>query len=293
MGCVNEEAQYAQFLRIEQLYEWGRLEEAIRETENYIQQYPEDADGYATLSKIYLQQDDFKKALHWSLEALRKDPENEVAWATRAGTLYTERKYDETMTAIQEALTLFPEEGYYYFLEGNIYNQRGDFKKAKEAFLVALKIEPSNAMYLANYGYVESILGNQELALQAEEQALQLDPENPTAFMYLAWAANERGDYAQALFYLESAVRLKPDSQQLREEYLEILQKQYKVYQWFLVPARWLSKVKPIVLFISWFAAWILFKPLVIVFLILYVAAHWTTKMIVNVKVFGKPFVKV
>lgn len=290
--ALNEEAQYAQLIRIEQLYEWSRFEEAIKETENYIQQYPEDADGYAVLGKVYLKQEDLKKALHWSLEALRKDPENEIAWETRVGTLYTEGKHKEAMTAIQEALTLFPEEAYYYFLEGNIYNQRGDHKDAKESFLVALKLEPSNALYLANYSYVESILGNQEVAIQVEEQALQLDPENPTVFMYLAWAADQRGDYSKSLSYLESAVRLEPNSQQFREEYLGILQKQYKVYQWFLVPSRLLTKVKPVVAFLIWIVAWYLFKPLIAIFIVLYIAAHWTTKIIVNVKVFGRVFVK-
>ncbi|CAM5507125.1 Tetratricopeptide repeat protein OS=Lysinibacillus sphaericus OX=1421 GN=LS41612_00525 PE=4 SV=1 [Lysinibacillus sphaericus] len=58
---MNEEAQYAQFIRIEQLYEWERLQEAIKETENYIQQYPEDADGYAVLSKVYLKQGTTKR----------------------------------------------------------------------------------------------------------------------------------------------------------------------------------------------------------------------------------------
>lgn len=293
MGCVNEEAQYAQFIRIEQLYEWERLQEAIKETENYIQQYPEDADGYAVLSKVYLKQGDHKKALHWSLESLKKDPENEIAWEFRVSTLYTAGKYKETMTAIQEALTLFPDDAFYYFLKGNIYNKNGKYEEAKESFLIALKLEPSNALYLASYSYVESILGNQEIALQAEKQALQLDSESSMVFLYVAWAADQRGDYAQALSYLENAVRLEPNNQQLRVEYLEILQKQFKVYQWLLVPSRMLNKVKPAMVFLIWFVAWMLFKPLVVVFIILYVAAHWITKMIVNVKVFGRLFVKV
>jgi len=289
---MDVEQQYAQLMRIEQLYEWSRFEEAIKETENYIQQYPEDADGYALLSKIYLMVDDFEKAWHWSQEALKKEPKNEVAWEVRVSTLYTEGKYDEAMTAIKEALTLFPEEGHYYFLKGNIYNQRGNYEKAKESFLGALKFETSNALYLANYSYVESILGNQDLALQAEEQALELEPENPTVFMYLAWAADHRGDHLKSLQYLENAVRLKPDNQQLREEYLEILQKQFKVYRLFLVPSKLLTKVKPVYAFLIWIVAWFLFKPLIVIFIVLYVVAHWTTKLIVNVKVFGRLFVK-
>ncbi len=197
------------------------------------------------------------------------------------------------MTAIQEALTLFPDDAFYYFLKGNIYNKNGEYEEAKESFLIALKLEPSNALYLASYSYVESILGNQEIALQAEKQALQLDSESSMVFLYVAWAADQRGDYAQALSYLENAVRLEPNNQQLRVEYLEILQKQFKVYQWLLVPSRMLNKVKPAMVFIIWFVVWMLFKPLVVVFIILYVAAHWITKMIVNVKVFGRLFVKV
>ena len=105
---MDEEKQYAQLMRIEQLCEWSRFKDAIKETENYIQQYPEDADGYALFSKIYLMLDDFEKSWHWSQEALKKEPENEVAWEVRVSTLYTEGKYDEAMTAIKEALTHLP-----------------------------------------------------------------------------------------------------------------------------------------------------------------------------------------
>jgi len=121
---------------------------------------------------------------------------------------------------------------------------------------------------------------------------LALEPENSNVFMYLAWAADQRGDHLKSLQYLENAVRLKLDNRQLREEYLEILQKQYKVYRLFLVPSKLLTRVKPVYALLLWIVAWFSFRPLVVVFIVLYVVAHWTTKLIVNVKVFGRVFVK-
>lgn len=38
---------------------------------------------------------------------------------------------------------------------------------------------------------------------------------------------------------------------------------------------------------VSWLVAVIFFKPLLIVFIVLYVLAHWATKGIVHVRVFG------
>ena len=86
---------------------------------------------------------------------------------------------------------------------------------------------------------------------------------------------------------MKQAVRLHPDDKQFQDEYLEALQHNHKLFRLFLGPMRVLRKLKPWQLFASWILAWILFKPLVLLFILLYAAAHWLTKAIVHVRVFG------
>jgi len=86
---------------------------------------------------------------------------------------------------------------------------------------------------------------------------------------------------------MAGAVRLNPENRQIRDEYLEALQKNNKLYRSFLRPIKFIRKFKPWQIFLLWMAAWIIFKPLVILFIVLYVLAHWITKGIVHVRVYG------
>lgn len=63
-----------------QLIEWRRYKEAIQEAEEIIRLSPDEGRGYALLAQAYLKLGEKEKALVWSQEALRRDPEHEVAW---------------------------------------------------------------------------------------------------------------------------------------------------------------------------------------------------------------------
>lgn len=284
---IDEEFQYTQINRIVQLFEWGRYKETIQEVEAYIKEYPENPEGYALLGKTYLGKSEPDKALHWAKEALQRDPEHPWAWEARVGALYTKEKWKATMKALEEALIIFPDEDYYHLLKANIHNINGNYKQANESIERALELDPDHALYHANYSLIQQVLGNEKNSLEAEALALELHPENPQIFMYLAWAAEQRNDYKKSLEYLANSIRLDPTDKQIRKEYLGNLQKQYKIYRIFLFPSRLLSKLHPIFMLLIWFVLWTLFRPLMLLGILLYIIVHWSTRLIVNVKVFG------
>jgi tetratricopeptide (TPR) repeat protein len=284
---LSVEIQYSHFDRIVQLLDWNRYKEAIKEGENYIRTYPDDPEGFAILGKIYVQVDKFNQAIRLVQEALQKDPENPLAWEVSAEAYYTKKDWKSAKKVIQEALVLFPENSFYHFLEGNIYNRSGNFKQAKLCFEKAIELYPDNAIYLANYSYVLSLLGYDVGSHEIEKQALRLAPEDSMVFLYLGWAAEHRGDLKKALQFFEEAVRINPESPQMRKEYLEVLQKQYTLYRILLLPSKLFTKFKPGIALLIWIGACLIFKPLLFVFIALYVVTHWMTRLIVNIKVFG------
>ncbi|MNN81160.1 hypothetical protein D3C81_1979540 [compost metagenome] len=105
--------------------------------------------------------------------------------------------------------------------------------------------------------------------------------------LYLAWAAGHRGDFKLKETYMKNAVRLSPDDKQLQEEFLESLQQRQKLLRIFLWPTRYIRKMKRWQIVLVWIIAWLLFRPLVLMLIVLYVIATWVTKGIVHVQVFG------
>ncbi|GKU76271.1 hypothetical protein L3i20_v206680 [Paenibacillus sp. L3-i20] len=100
----------------------------------------------------------------------------------------------------------------------------------------------------------------------------------------------QRNDYDEQLHMLKNAILLDPTNKQIRTEYLEALQKSYTFYQIVLAPTTILKRLKPWQILIGWFANFLLAKPFLIVFVVLYILTHWVTKLLVHLKVFGWTF---
>lgn len=105
-------------------------------------------------------------------------------------------------------------------------------------------------------------------------------------FLYLGWVAKERGEYEKAIEYLTNAVKLNPYDKSNREKYMAMLQNKYKICRFVNWPAKLLAWQALLI----WIVGWLFFKPLIIIFIVLYVISHWTTKLIIHVKIFGWNF---
>lgn len=277
-------SKYHHISKVDQLITWGRYKDAIREAEAMLQAYPEDADAYAMLSSAYLHVDE-KKALYWSQEALRRDPQHEDAWRTRLFTYRSQDNDNQFKETLDEILRLFPHKSYPYFYLAELHMKKAKFPEARAALEQAIGIYPSGIHY-AMYGYVLAILDERGPSKDAIETALRLEPEQATVFTYAGWAADRRGEVRQARDYMNAAVRLVPDDPQIRKEYLAMLQKQYWFYRILLLPNS-LRRMKGWQLMLLWIVLWIVFKPLLLLFILLYVAAHWISKLLVHIRVYG------
>ncbi|WP_106767590.1 tetratricopeptide repeat protein [Paenibacillus faecalis] len=278
---------YAAYAKAQQLIEWRRYKEALQEAEQLMSQEPEDPDVFALISRIHLLMNEYDKALHWSNQALSREPHQELAWFVRVCVYYDTNKHRACKEALQEALRIDPYEPHYYYLQANLFNKMNMPKKAKTALSHALELRPESSLYLAVLSFTEAVLKNFEDSARLEKLALKYNTESSQVFMYLGWAAGERGEYKLKETYMRNAVRLDPDDKQYQDEFLEALQHNEVLFKIFLWPLKFLRKMKPWQVLLTWVVAMILFRPLLILFIVLYVLSHWVTKAIVHVKVFG------
>lgn len=284
---MERENTYLRYSRINQLMEWKKYKEALDEAMALLREEPEDADAYAVLGQISLRLEKREEALHWSQEALQREPEHRIAWFVRTVAYYESENWKALDETLDNAQRVDPHEPQYFFLRANACNRRSKYSEARDLLLTALELSPHNALFLATLSYTEALLGNRKVSKAYAEEALRLEVESDHVYLYLGWAAERRNDYDNQLLMLKNAIRLDPENKQIREAYLESLQKSYKFYRILLAPTNVLKRLKPWQILLGWFAAVLLFRPLIIVFLILYVLTHWATKWLVHVKVFG------
>lgn len=284
---ISNDTSELRYSKIYKLMEWKRYKDALEEAKALIGETPEDPNAYAVLAQISLRMEQYKDAEHWAEEALRRDPENRIGWFVRTVTFYETNNWKALDDCLDEAQRVDPDEAFYYFLRANASNRRRQFAVAKEQLLTGLALAPENPLFLATLSYTEALLGNTAASRELSRQALRLDVESDHIFLYLGWAAEHRGDHDDHLLMLKNAIQLDPENKQIRESYLEALQQNYRMYRILLAPVNALKRWKPWQILLVWFAAALIFRPLIFVFIILYVLTHWVTKLLVHVKVFG------
>ncbi len=272
--------------RIDRLVEWERYDEALREAGEWLREEPESPEPYNALATIYMNKKEYEHALEGTSQALRIEPDNERAWTLRAFIYYDKREWSLMLQATHEGLRINPYQAHLYYLLSNMHNMQGKFQEALEQIRHALRLQPQHGIYLAMYSYVLANLNEKEASYQASLEALQYDLEDAQTFMYLGWAAERRGDAKTAKQMMEQAIRLHPNNEQIRTEYLEAMQKNYWFYRIFTLPL-FLRKLRGWQLMLIWMVAWILFRPLLIVLIILYILSHLLSKTFVHLQVYG------
>ncbi|NGP60280.1 tetratricopeptide repeat protein [Paenibacillus thiaminolyticus] len=274
--------------RINQLYQRQEYQEALREAMQLQLEYPEHP-TIMSLAAVVHKPVDPDKALDWAGEALRRDIYQPDAWRVRMGIYYDRGEWVAFETAARQLIAMAPDDPTPHLLLAQHQMRKGALEQAVLSLERCIDIEPAGLAY-ATYSYVLAQLDRTVESKEAERQALAMEEEHAYTLMQLAWAADQRGEKNHSLRLMEKAVRLDPDDSQVREEYMETLQKVNLAFRLVWLPAQWFQKLSPWILFVIWVLFAYLKPVLLVAFVLLHVSTHWISRWYVNWKVYGRPW---
>ena len=107
------------------------------------------------LGSMYLQENNFKKALYIFNKIIEEAPAFSEAYNKRATTYFLMKKYDKSLMDIKATLTIEPRHFGALSGMGLIFMNRGDFQRALVAFTTVLKIYPFSISAAANMKIIE------------------------------------------------------------------------------------------------------------------------------------------
>ncbi len=148
-------APYAYYIRALALVELGRRMEAKAAAREAIQLDPSDADYFALLGGIHLDDRQWTEALKSAESALVLDAEHVQGANVRAAALVKLGRGVEAGQTLDSALAREPESAVTHANMGWTLLERGDHKKALEHFREALRLDPEQEW--AREGIVESM----------------------------------------------------------------------------------------------------------------------------------------
>lgn len=189
----------------------GALDKALKLLEDAEKKNPNFVHLYSERAMIFVQRQDFPTAIENFKKAIAMSPLNALRYKDAADVLLRTKRYEETVTLLESALTHkleFPD--LYHFLSQAKFALR-DYKAAQKYVKQALATDPENVVYLNQLGICLKETDQKDEALKVYNQIIKADPQNVDALYNKAILQHSRGDVGDAVKLLERVLRKSPD----------------------------------------------------------------------------------
>jgi tetratricopeptide (TPR) repeat protein len=192
----------------------GFQDGAARALERIAREQPANADVIFIRAMLAIEKEkDAEKAF----ELLDQIPKNHKLYdkslTTRVQLAIDNSQFDRALPLIAEGKAAYPDRMEFWFLEGILYDKKGDLTKAAEIYKAAVTNWPGNTDALYRHGVVLERMKMRAEAMAAMEQILAIEPGNPDALNFVGYSLAEDGrDLDRAQDMITRALAANPES---------------------------------------------------------------------------------
>ena len=211
-SIADQSDREVMFLRSELLLsaqQYSQAEALLRaliEEENY------EADTYADIIDLLVDNEQTDMANLWIEEAIRRYPDNKTLTESAAYSHTRQERFDEAITLYNRLLDIDPYSTLYWEELGKIYFRREEYDKAIEAFEFVIAIN-GDECYYALYAVANCYfnLGNYERAEEYYHTIHERYPETVDPLFHMGMCRVNQGDDEAALDYFTQALATIPE----------------------------------------------------------------------------------
>lgn len=192
------------------LYTEGKYAEAVEKLQRTVQQVPDLAGRYI-LGLTHYQLGDFELALNQFQAVLDEKPEHHQARLMVAQTLFRQKRFDDSRTAIDLVLKAEPNNALARDILGSIYLAQGDYDRGMVEIDKAITLAPNLVDAQLKKGLFNLTQGNLEQAEAPLEEVVRLAPELLNSRLLLAVSYLRRQNFDQAIITLQEGLQNRPE----------------------------------------------------------------------------------
>jgi Flp pilus assembly protein TadD len=162
-------------LGLAQILDAQKNPEAIQAYKNYLAVQPQDDGARSRLVHLLIDQKDYDAALAEIDRNAAGQPPSADSLRLKADILVGQKKLDEAIATIQQAITLAPSDPDLHGGLGRLFLQKRDFPNAQKELKTALHLNPKSAVYWKDLASTDYLAGNYPEALACLDAAAKLE----------------------------------------------------------------------------------------------------------------------
>ena len=154
---------------------------------------------------------DTKKAVDIARQALAANPTQKLALCVLAEYSISHRQLKEAFDYLEDAKRSDEKFARTYYLLGNAYYLKKDFKQAETNYKKAIELDPKENAPYSNLAGLYSSQKKNDKALSTLQKLLAVEPDFATNYKKAGIAAENAGKKKEAKEYYEKYLTLNPD----------------------------------------------------------------------------------
>jgi tetratricopeptide (TPR) repeat protein len=161
--------------------------------------------------------------------AVAAGEQNPYSLTTLGWAYANDKRFDEAMPPLRQAVELAPDFGQAQFLLGCVLQKKSQFDEAAAHFRAALKSDDGNAAAHLNLGTI--LMARREFtdARRELDRVLELDPDNARAQAIFAELCLQLRNYDESLAHAKRALEIEPNQTRYRRLIVIALRDQGRV----------------------------------------------------------------
>jgi tetratricopeptide (TPR) repeat protein len=156
-------------------------------------------------------QQQFEKAIADQTEAVKRTPDDEMAFVERGATYAYVGRIDAALADFTAAIGLKPNDVTALTDRGAILVEQRDYARALTDLNAAVTAEPNNIDAILNRAAALRGLGDKDSAIVDFNAVIRLRPDVAAAYYERGNTYRDKGDAARSIADYNAAIRLKPD----------------------------------------------------------------------------------
>ncbi len=194
------------------LFQNGRYDEAAAQTEYAVALRPDDAKYITNLASAHMLQGDFASAARYFQRAVDVKPTKNT-YSSLGMMYFYVGDYDAAIESLRAAVELQPNDRLAWanladtlWAAGMIQEARQAYQEAESMAARALEVNPNDPFATMDMAWIKAALGEHDEARWLIERAIELAPDEPYMHYYEGLIHNRAGNSSQAFVSLRTAV---------------------------------------------------------------------------------------